>query len=275
MQALQELGFTEYEARAYTTLIDAGELSGYELAKESGIPRANVYAVLDKLLQRGAAQRLQHTGGQRYAAISPNQLLRGIESSQKRALIAAGRALAQRPQRGEPAAVFNLRDGELLAKAQQLIDVCEKTLLIAIQPQEAARLAEPLRVARERGVAITTLCLQACEHECGGCQGEIHRLQLAPGDGVRWLVLVADRSTTLVGQLGAAAIDGMVTEHRLVMELAAAYILQSLALVVLGGDLAAHGDGQLSQEAKHLLQQLYPGGTLPPCIQSLNDAASS
>ncbi|MEO6984893.1 MAG: helix-turn-helix domain-containing protein [Paralcaligenes sp.] len=273
MQALQELGFTEYEARAYTALIDAGELSGYELAKESGIPRANVYAVLDKLLQRGAAQRLQHSGGQRYAAISPDQLLRGIETSQKRALLAAGQALAQRSGRSEPVAVFNLRDGELLAKAQQLIDACENTLLIAIQPQEASLLAEPLRMARERGVAIITLCLQACEHECGGCQGEIHRYQLAPVDGMRWLVLVADGGTTLIGQLGATAIDGMVTEHRLVRELAAAYILQSLALAALGGDLAARGDGQLSEEVQHLLKQLYPCG-IPTCIQSVDGAAS-
>lgn len=263
MQALQELGFTEYEARAYTTLIDAGELSGYELAKESGIPRANVYAVLDKLLQRGAAQRLQHTGGQRYSAIPPNQLLRGIEASQKRALVAAGHALAQRPQQREPVAVFNLHDGELLAKAQQLIDACEKTVLIAVQPQEAALLAEPIRMARERGVTVTTLCLQACEHECGGCQGEIHRVQLAPGDGVRWLVLVTDRSMTLIGQLGATAVDGVVTEQRLVTELAAAYILQNLALAVLGGELAGRVDGQLSQEAHQVLSQLYPGGAFP------------
>jgi HTH-type transcriptional regulator, sugar sensing transcriptional regulator len=49
---LQELGFGDYEARAYVTLLQRSPVSGYELAKTSGIPRANVYAVLQKLEER-------------------------------------------------------------------------------------------------------------------------------------------------------------------------------------------------------------------------------
>lgn len=275
VQALQELGFTEYEARAYLALIDGGELNGYELAKASGIPRANIYAVVDKLLQRGAAQRLQHAGGSRYAAVPPTQVLHGIENSQQHALTAARQALAQRPRQRQPAAVFTLRNDELLAKARQLIDASEKTILIAIQPTEAALLAEPLRAARDRGVTITTLCLEACEHECGGCQGEIHRYQLAPDDDVRWLVLVMDQRTALVGQLCASAIEGVITDQRLVVELATAYIQQSLTLAVLGSELSGRFEGLLSQETQRLLKQLYPGGLLPACNQSLNKTASS
>ena len=46
---LQQLGFSEYEARAYLALLQRNPLNGYELAKVSGLPRANVYAVLQKL----------------------------------------------------------------------------------------------------------------------------------------------------------------------------------------------------------------------------------
>ena len=45
---LERLGFTEYEARAYLTLLGRNPLTGYELAKLSGIPRPNVYPVLDR-----------------------------------------------------------------------------------------------------------------------------------------------------------------------------------------------------------------------------------
>ena len=57
LHALHQLGFTEYEARAYAALVAGGELNGYALAKASGIPRANVYAVAGKLVARGAAVR--------------------------------------------------------------------------------------------------------------------------------------------------------------------------------------------------------------------------
>jgi sugar-specific transcriptional regulator TrmB len=55
---LQQLGFGEYEARAYLALLQRNPLNGYELAKLSGLPRANVYAVLQKLEERGAVVRL-------------------------------------------------------------------------------------------------------------------------------------------------------------------------------------------------------------------------
>lgn len=265
---LQALGFTEYEARAYTALLEDGALSGYELAKKSGIPRANIYAVADKLLERGAVQREpQPGGGQRYSPVPPKQLLRGIEAGHKRALSAAKRALARLPHRRRPATVFSLHGRELLVAARQLIDTCGQELVLAIQQPEAAALAEPLRMARERGVAITTLCLEACEHECGGCQGEIHRYQLAPRDGRRWLVLASDRTTALIGQFSGEDIEGVVTEQHLVVELATAYVRQSLALAVLGSELGGRFQGLLSQQAMGVLGGLYPDEEFPAYLR--------
>jgi hypothetical protein len=44
---LQDLGFTEQEARAYQALLQHNPVTGYELAKVSGIPRPNTYPVLE------------------------------------------------------------------------------------------------------------------------------------------------------------------------------------------------------------------------------------
>lgn len=54
---LQRLGFGDYEARTYITLLQRRPLSGYELAKSSGVPRSNIYTVLRKLEARGAVVR--------------------------------------------------------------------------------------------------------------------------------------------------------------------------------------------------------------------------
>src|SRR4051794_14886946 len=71
---LQQLGFSEYEARAYLALLQRNPLNGYELAKVSGLPRANIYAVLQRLEERGAAVRLDLPNGIRYAPIAPTEL---------------------------------------------------------------------------------------------------------------------------------------------------------------------------------------------------------
>lgn len=274
-QALQELGFTEYEARAYTVLAEGGELSGYEVAKGSGIPRANIYAVLDKLLARGAAQRLQNAAGTRYCAVPARQLLHSIETSQKRALVSAKRALARKSHKREPAAVFNLRNAELLTKARQLIDATEHSLVVAIQQPEAAALANPLSMASERGVAVTTLCLQACEQECGGCQGDIQRCDLAPEDGTRWLVLVADEGTTLIGQVGENTTDGITTEQSLVVKLATAYVQQNMLLASLNDELADKADNLLSADTRQKLARLGPASNFPAQTQSPHSTTSS
>jgi hypothetical protein len=53
---LLQLGFSEYEARAYLALVQRNPLNGYELAKVPGVPRANIYAVLQKLKERGGGR---------------------------------------------------------------------------------------------------------------------------------------------------------------------------------------------------------------------------
>ncbi len=259
-QLLQRLGFTDYEAQAYVCLVGNGELNGYELAKHSGIPRANVYAVLDKLVERGAVLQVQAGKGRRYAAVAPQTLLRGIGADHERVLTMADQALGGLAQAARPASVFDLRGEQLLRHALQLIDACKERLLIAIQPQEAAVLASALRQARARGVDIVTLCLEACGQPCGGCQGQLHRCDMAPADGSRWLVLVADRGKALVGRFHESMGEGLVTAQPLVIELAQAYVQQSLALAMLGDELAGRFDGLLSAQARGLL---HPGRIVP------------
>ena len=39
---LVKLGFSEYEAKAYIALLGKSPVSGYELAKQSGVPRSMI-----------------------------------------------------------------------------------------------------------------------------------------------------------------------------------------------------------------------------------------
>ncbi|MGH8379216.1 MAG: TrmB family transcriptional regulator, partial [Gammaproteobacteria bacterium] len=234
---------------------------GYEVAKNSGLPRANVYSVLGKLVQRGAARRLDTRDGVRYAATPPERLAQRLEKDHRRTLAAVRENLAALEQTAEAAPVFNVQGyDELMEQARVDVDAASTTLLIAIQPNEAARLAQSLREARERGVAITTLCMQACSTECGSCQGDIHRCCLAPGAGVRWLVMVADNKRMLAGEVSTTDAVAVSTEQRLIVELAASYIRQSLALATMASELGESFHGLLSEHALKVLDALHPEG---------------
>lgn len=256
---LQELGFGDYEARAYVALLSAGASNGYEVAKAAGMPRANVYPVLEKLVERGVAQRLDTPNGVRYAAIPSAHLIEGFETRHRRILKALETGFASLAQQREAAPVFNLQGrDELMARAQADIDAAQETLLVAIQPPEATALARPLKEAQERGVAITTLCMESCAEECGGCQGDIHRYRLAPGGDTRWFMLVVDTGRMLAGEISATHARAIATEQHLVVELTASYIRQSIALAIVAGDLGERFHGLLSEEARRILDALHP-----------------
>ncbi|EAR20960.1 TrmB family transcriptional regulator [Nitrococcus mobilis] len=257
--ALQKLGFSEYEARAYVALAQGSSLNGYETARDAGLPRANIYPVLEKLVQRGAARRFETRDGNRYTATLPERLLEHIEAGQRRTLTSARRALATLRVPAEVPAIFNLSGrGEFLSQAESLIESTRNTLLVAIQPPEATALAALLDEARARGVVITTLCMESCPTECGGCQGDIYRYNLAPPGAARWCLLVADATRMLAAAACETEVNAMLTEQPLIVELASAYIRQSLALATLGGAFGECFEGLLSVEARCILDSLYP-----------------
>lgn len=56
---LIEFGLTRQEAVIYVCLFQNGELTGYEVAKQTGISRSNVYSTLAGLVEKGAAYVLE------------------------------------------------------------------------------------------------------------------------------------------------------------------------------------------------------------------------
>lgn len=52
---LISFGLTRQEGTVYSTLLNHGEMTGYEVAKDTGISRSNVYAALTALVEKGAA----------------------------------------------------------------------------------------------------------------------------------------------------------------------------------------------------------------------------
>src|SRR5690606_28007811 len=144
----------------------------YELAKVSGIPRPNIYPVLQKLEARGAAVRIAADDTTRYLPVSPDEFLTRIDSHFQATLNQVGPVLQTLAQPVEAHHIWNTSGyANLLAQARTLIDRTGSDLLIALWPEEARALADDLAQVEARDRTVTTLCLAACTQECGGCRG--------------------------------------------------------------------------------------------------------
>ncbi len=254
VERLQPLGFSEYEARAYVALLQASPLTGYELAKRSGIPRPNIYLVLQRLEERGAVLRVETPEGTRYAPVPPGELLRRLDRRFGEALAAAQKALEALapPPPMEP--VWSLSGyPALLDHARALLEGAARTIWIALWPPEAQALATPLARAESRGVRITTLCLAACATACEGCRGQLHRYRMAPTAAARWLILVSDEAEAVAGEIqGETTARGIRTRQPMLVDLLLDYIRHSIALATVVEELG-NGIRTLDPRTRRLL----------------------
>jgi DNA-binding MarR family transcriptional regulator len=262
VELLQELGFSPYEAKAYVALLQDAPLNGYELARKSGIPRANVYAVLQKLEERGAVLRLDSPAGVRYSPVAPEDLAARLQSRFQNALDSAGSALKEITSRIEPAPVLNTHGyPALLEHALNLVDGSEKQLLLAVWPQEAQALSASVQKAQERHVATTTLCLAGCAQECGACRGNIFRYPFYGDQRARWLVVVPDGEAMLAGEIGPGdQAQAVQTRQAMLVNLAGKYIRYHVALAAILLDAGDHLEEMLDPRTLAVLNSLIPGG---------------
>jgi len=262
VEQLRQLGFGEYEARAYVALLQRSPMSGYELAKVSGLPRANVYAVLQKLEERSAVVLVDTPEGTRYAPVPAQELVERLQHNFEQRLETARRGLDELVGPAPYDTVLNARGyAVLLDHARTLIGAAQQRLLLALSQPESQALAATISAADARGVRVVTLCMAGCQNECGTCRGDVHRYRLAPEQATRWLVVVSDESEVLAGEIGLAGEAHVVrTRQRLLVDLSVGYIRHSIALAALLNDAGGRLIAGLKPETRAVLATRGPGG---------------
>jgi len=261
IELLQQLGFGDYESQAYIALLKASPLNGYELAKASGLPRANIYAVLQKLEKRGAVIRLDTSEGVEYGPVAPGELLQGLRSNYESTLASAQEALESIRVPAEQEQVWNMRSyGAMLEHARALVDSAQSCVLTALSPQEAAALGDHFQAAQQRGVKITNLCTAACRDECEHCRGNIFRYAVSAQKNKRWLVVVQDEEQVLAGEIGPEGEAlAILTQQQTLVELISWYIYHSIALATVLSDLGERTEELLRPETLAVLASVGPG----------------
>ena len=158
VERLVELGFSQYEARAYIGLLGNPPMTGYALANETGIPQPKVYETLRRLARKGVAIAIE---GEplRFVAVPPTQVLTQLDTSFRRRLADAEVSLMR--EAGDPGqqvrAFEALSDWPAIERrAIELLDTADRHVYMSINCDTTAFLESVAR-ADERGVATDTL----------------------------------------------------------------------------------------------------------------------
>ena len=227
-EALVALGFSEYDARAYTALVASSPANRYQVAKASGVPRAKVYESLERLVLRGAAVHVEPDGegkkSKRYAACDFNVLMDEIEKSTTTACHRAKRVLA-RVERSEQLVEVLWRiqsEKDLIARAETLVAGATKTLHLALWGEEFGQLFHDLVAARKRGVAMSLIVysnhpgIEALQKlGAGAVRHSRTKFDAIPIMGKQFVV-VRDRAECIVGSIfpDAGTVEGVFSMNR-------------------------------------------------------------
>jgi sugar-specific transcriptional regulator TrmB len=152
---LVKIGFSEYEAKAYIALLRKSPVTGYELAKVSGVPRSMIYEVMGKLTGRGAAMTLRTGGTTKYAPIPASEFLSQLQSEQEILLVSLRDELSELSALPDLDYVWNIEGHKnVVAKALEMINQSAGQVYLALLPVTFPDLEPALIDAIDRGVRV-------------------------------------------------------------------------------------------------------------------------
>ena len=211
MQEFRQLGFTEYEAKAYLILCRTSPATAYEVSKLAGLAKANVYAALDGLAQRGAVQPVSEDPV-KYVPIAPARLLGQIAKATSARCKDLVEKLSTVESAGGTDYVWTLQgDANIHSKIAEMIDRARRHVWIKAPEELLERHSVGLRRAAKRGVSMLTVLFGSEASLARYKFGPDSRAYLHEGSGVligpaRQLITVAiDFEETLMANMGEAA----------------------------------------------------------------------
>lgn len=261
---LRELGFTDYEARAYVALAATQPATAYEIAKKASLPRANVYAALHNLEAKGAIQPVTENPV-RYVPVDPEQFFRRVQRTTAGQCEVVVRAMRRNVKEAESAYVSIYRgEHEVHAKLTEMIEHAREHIWLKgpvalIEPHAGA-----LAAAARRGVMVFLIMFGK---SVSGLQPH-KRIQLIPheGDGEphgppsdRMLTAAVDSTGMLIASFAGTVKASFARDYSIV------YVIETLLLheVYLAEIHAAFGrqiDAQFGRQLGRLRRKYRPPG---------------
>lgn len=101
IEALQNLGLNEKEARVYTALLKLGRSSAYVIADEAGIKKPTTYVILEDLMKKGLVNKIPRAKKQMFVAKSPDELFAEAEERLyiAKSILPQLAAMAEKPEK--------------------------------------------------------------------------------------------------------------------------------------------------------------------------------
>ncbi|MBE0425427.1 MAG: TrmB family transcriptional regulator [Nitrospirae bacterium] len=152
---LMQLGLSEYEAKAYLSLLRENPSTAYEIGKDSGIPTSKVYEVLKKLIEKGIISIIDDGKKKHYVPLAPDEFLNKQKSITDSIIDSLRTEISNVRGMKDFSHICTIYEYEyLMDRIRRMIGEASRTILLSIWKEEFEKIEEKLRDALGRKVRV-------------------------------------------------------------------------------------------------------------------------
>lgn len=192
IEALSKIGFTRHEATLYITLCQEGELTGYEAAKISGLPRSNVYLALAGLVEKGGAYICEGEAA-RYTPVPIEELVANTRRQIDEVLDYLEKQIPKKKTSAEPYVTITGKT-QIVNKMKNIIDQAKERIYLSFASGELELVINELEAAVVRGLKVVIITTEPFKID----GAIIHYIHKQPGQ----IRLISDSANVLTGEIG-------------------------------------------------------------------------
>ena len=243
IETLNQVGFTEYEAKVYLALLREHPASGYQLSKISGVPRSMVYETLSRLASRGAVLASEGEKATLYRPLPPEVLLRSLKADHEGHMQALSKGLAAAYEHQFEERLWTIGGREaVLAYAGEMIAGAEDEVMLVLPDEVLTVLSSVVEAACARGIHVRTLLTGTGTMECGEV-AQHPPLESELQELTHTLVVVTDESQSLISDM-EHEVSATVTNNHNMVAITRQFIWMEMFTQRIASQL---GDGLLSR----------------------------
>ncbi|MEJ2662454.1 MAG: helix-turn-helix domain-containing protein [Spirochaetia bacterium] len=233
IEQLLQIGFSEYEARAYLCLLRQNPITAYQAAKYSGLPSSKIYEVLGRLTEKGVVAELSLAGKKQYIPVPPEEFLENYRGKMEKTISLLQQDLPRVKQETDLSYIWNMTHyGDFLGKARRMIAAAEDTLLVSSWKQELEQLQQALNARQERGVKIAVVHFGEAGEPVGRMFYHPIENTIYAEKGGRGFVLVADAGEALMATvLQDGSVQGAWSRNKGFVTLAEDYVKHDIYIM--------------------------------------------
>lgn len=221
VESLIKVGFTRHESLIYLTLCKEGQLTGYEAAKLSGIPRSNAYLALAGLVDKGGAYRSEEEVV-RYVAVPAQELVRNLKRNYERLF---EQILREAPEKELPADAYITVSGRapVLHKVKNMLLMAQERIYIALSAHLMEAFRFELTEAIKRGLKV--VAITDTDFELNGASIYYHHRNPEA------LRLIADSSQVLTGEMNENEYSCVFSKNKALVQLIKESLTNEIKLI--------------------------------------------